>query len=182
MKLKNIFIVFSLFLILGSLYAAQDIAELTLKINWIGIRHGTPNNLDLTATRNSTQEQEITGQFISGFWIEDLLWLSTWHYTTIQCDGLHGPNWSTITWIYIKAWASSPIRVLWNTWNVLISNILDSYTSLHNPIVYIYKPTNNSNLWLANRYQDIPILKVVIPPNTTAWVYKWTIVFTLYME
>jgi len=156
--------------------------ELSLEIEWIWIRHGTPSNLDLWVISYSPQEQEITWQFDSGFWIEDLMWLVSWHYTTIQCNGLSDGNWSIITWIYLQAWNADPIKVLWNTWNVLISSGLIAYKSIYNPLVYIYKPTDPINIWKANKYQDIPTLKVVVPANTTAGTYSWTIVFSLYME
>jgi hypothetical protein len=182
MRIKKISIVFSIIWLLFFwwLYAITDTSEITLKIQWIWVRHGTPNNLNLTATWNASQDQEITWQFGNYFWIEDLLWLSTWHYVTIQCNGLHWPAGHIITWIYLEAWNVNPTKILWNNWNVFISSNLSSYQSIYNPIVYIYKSTNNSNIWLVNKYGDIPIFKVVVPANTTAWTYNGTIIFTLY--
>lgn len=156
--------------------------QLNLEIVWIWIRHGTPNNLNLSATWDALQDQEISWQFADDFWIEDLMWLETWHYTTIQCNWLRNWSWSILTWIYLKAWNSSPIRRFGNTWNVLISNELTSYKSIYNPVVYIYKPTNYINIWKANKYWDIPTIKVAIPANTMPGVYNGTIVFSLYTE
>lgn len=155
---------------------------LSLDVVWIWVRHGTPNNLNLSATWNVSEEQEITGKFLSGFWIEDLLWLASWHYVTIQCDGLRGPLWSIITWIYIKAWNLNPNLVLWISGLVYISNTLNTFQSIYKPLVYIYKTTNYANLWLINRYDDTPTMKVVIPANSTAGTYNGIIAFTLYME
>ena len=138
--------------------------------------------MDLWTILYSGQEQEIMLQFTSGFWVEDLMWLASWHYTTIQCNWLRDGNWSIITWIYLQAWYINPTKILWNTWNVLISSDLITYKSIYNPLVYIYKPTNPINIWKANRYEDIPTLKIVVPANTTAGTYSWTIVFSLYME
>ena len=184
MRIKKIFIISLIFsiLFLGWLYAVNDTSEITLKITWLGIRHGTPDNLNLWTVTYSNFVQEVTWQFNSGFWIEDLLWLATWHYTTVQCDGLYWPNWSIITWVYLKNWNTSPVRLLWNAWNVLISTSLNDYVSIYNPIVYIYKPSSPSNVWLANKYSDKPNIKLLIPSNTTAGDYSWTIVFTLYMN
>jgi len=159
-----------------------DNVQLTLEIKWIWIRHWTPDNLNLWTIPYSIQEQEITWQFTSWFWVEDLLWLATWHYTTIQCDGLYWSDWSIITWVYLKNWNIYPVKLLGNTWSVFISTNLNNYNSIYNPVVYIYKTSAQSNVWLANRYQDIPTIKVIVPPNTTAGDYSWTIVFSLYMN
>lgn len=146
------------------------------------MRHWTPDNLSLWNITYSNQEQEITWVFSDYFWIEDLMWIASWHYTTIQCDWLFGPNWSIITWIYIKAWNLSPVKISWNPWNVLMSNDLLSYKSIYNPLVYIYKTTNNYNIWKANKYWDIPTIKIIVPPETIPGEYTWTITFSLYME
>jgi len=155
---------------------------LSLDIVWMWVRHWTPNNLNLWTVLYSNQEQEITWQFGSGFWVEDLIGMLTWHYTTIQCDWLHGPSWTSITWIYIKAWNINPTLVLWSTWWVYIPNNLNIFQSIYKPLVYIYKSIGISQVWVINRYQDIPIIKVVVPAYTTAGTYNGIIAFTLYME
>jgi len=178
---KRLFVLSMLFGWL-SYFAWGTNIQLNLEIQWIGIRHGTPDNLDLWSIIYSAQEQEVPGQFDNYFWIEDLMWMVTWHYTTIQCDWLYGPDWAVITWIYLKAGNINPVRMMWNTWNVAISSTLSDYQSIYDPIVYFYKPTNITNIWKANKYWDIPSMKIVIPPETVAGDYVWTITFSLYME
>ncbi|MFZ2151047.1 MAG: hypothetical protein WAZ12_01965 [Candidatus Absconditicoccaceae bacterium] len=179
---KRLFLLFALvFCGLFFVFGATNV-QLNLEIEGIGIRHGTPSNLDLGVISYSPQDQEITGQFNSGFWVEDLMGLITGHYTTIQCNGLNDGNGSVITGIYLQAGNASPIKVLGNTGNVLISNDLTAYKSIYNPLVYIYKPTNSANIGKANKYQDTPTLKVIVPANTTAGTYNGTIVFSLYMD
>jgi hypothetical protein len=162
--------------------ATERTSEITFEIKWIGIRHGTPDNLNLGTIQYSAQVQEITWKFAKYFWVEDLMWFKTGHYTTIQCNWLYGPTWAIITWIYLMAWSPVPERIFGVTWNVLISSTLNSFQSIYSPLVYIYKPTNNSNFWLANRYGDEPIIKIVVPPNQIAGTYRWIIMFTLYMD
>lgn len=162
------------------LFALNEEWTISLEITWFGIRHGTPWNLDLWSVEVSWSIQELSGQFQDFFWIEDLLWRMTWHYTTVQCNGLYWPSNSLITWIYLKAWNIVPQLILWLSWNVSVQNSLSDYVSIYKPIVYIYKTTQASNIWLANKYWDIPWIKVVIPPYSSAWNYNWTIVFSLY--
>jgi hypothetical protein len=184
MNIKRIFGV-SLIIWLFSIYfvfALDRTSEITFEIKWIGIRHGTPDNLNLGTIQYSNQAQEITWKFGKYFWVEDLMWLRTGHYTTIQCDWLYGPTGAVITWIYLMAWNPVPERIFGVTWNVLISTTLNSFQSIYKPLVYIYKPTSGSNFWLANRYGDEPIIKIVVPPNPTAGTYRWIIMFTLYMD
>lgn len=173
-------ILFFVLLIWLSFFVLWADLQLNLEIKWIWIRHWTPTNLNLWTIQYSNQEQEITWKFIDYFWLEDRMGLSTWHYTTIQCNWLYWPTWSTITWIYMKAWNINPLRILWNTWNVLIYNNLTGYQSIYNPLVYIYKATDNVNAWKANKYWDNPYIKIIIPPYTSPWTYNWTIVFSLY--
>ena len=180
-KIKRIFLLSILFVCVY-IFVAWEIVQLNLEIKWIGIRHGTPPNLSLWAINYSDQPQEVNASFGDYFWIEDLMWLVTWHYTTIQCDGLIGPSSYLITGVYLMAWETSPIKILWNTGNVLISNSLATYYSIYNPIVYIYKPTNPINVGKANKYWDIPDIKIVIPPNAPAGSYNGTIVFSLYLN
>jgi len=154
----------------------------SLEIQGIGIRHGTPENFNLWVLNTSGQEQYISGQFTDYFWIEDLEWYSTGHYTTIQCDGVHWPSWYIITWVYLKAGNTTPTLIQWlaNT-NILIWTWLHDYASIYSPMTYIYKPTNNTNAWIANKYWDKPRLKITIPAYAPPGTYSGTIVFSLYM-
>ena len=153
---------------------------LQLEITSIGIRHGTPNNANLWALSTSTSDQEFSWQFSDYFWIEDLQWDITGHYTTIQCDGVYGPVGNKLTWVYLKAGNTTPTLIQWLTWNVLIATGLYDYASILNPMTYIYEPTDIQNAWLANRYWDRPRLKIVIPAYAPPWSYSGTIVFSFY--
>lgn len=153
---------------------------LTLNIVGLGIRHGTPNNINLWIPLTSSSDQEISGQFDGAFRVEDLLWLMTGHYTTIQCDGVRWLLGNILTWVYLKAGNSDPTLLLWLSGNVRIGTSLLDYTSIISPVTYIYKPTDSANLWLANKYWDIPWLKILIPGDTPAGTYSGTIVFSFY--
>ncbi len=153
----------------------------TLAIKWVGIRHGTPDNINLWTLITSTGNQEISGQFNDYFWIEDLEWYVTGHYTTIQCDGVHGPGWYTLTWVYLKAGNMMPTLISWNPSNVLISSVFSNYYSIYSPATYLYKTTWPGNAGNANRYWDKPLLKIDIPAYTPPGIYSGTIVFSFYM-
>lgn len=182
---KNIFlwIVWILFLSFSWLFFfvfAID-ATLSFKIVWSGIRHGTPNNVNLWMPIASLSDQEISGQFTDDFRVEDLEWYITGHYTTIQCDGVYGSAWNKLTWVYLKADDTNPTLVQWISGNVFISNELTTYTSILNPVTYIYKSTNSNNLWIWNKYWDTPWLKIAIPGWTPSGTYSGTIVFSFYI-
>lgn len=183
MKSKNIFLYacIILFFIFWLFVFGADI-QLSFEIKWLWIRHWTPNNINLWTIQYSNQLQDITWKFSDYFWVEDLMWLKTWHYTTIQCDWLYGPTWSIITWIYFKVENVVPTKIMWKTWEVYISDDLIDYKSIYEPLVYIYKINSVLNWWKANKYWDMPYVKVVIPPYTTPWTYNWTIIFSLYMN
>ncbi|MCF7834752.1 hypothetical protein K9M48_01715 [Candidatus Gracilibacteria bacterium] len=162
------------------LFALNEEGTISLEITGFGIRHGTPGNLDLGSVEVSGSIQELSGQFQDFFWIEDLLGRMTGHYTTVQCNGLYGPSNSLITGIYLKAGNIVPQLILGLSGNVSVQNSLSDYVSIYKPIVYIYKTTQASNIGLANKYGDIPWIKVVIPPYSSAGNYNGTIVFSLY--
>ena len=164
-----------------STFASLEKWAITLRIIGVGIRHGTPNNINLWTPIVSSGDQEISGQFNGNFWVEDLEWYSTGHYTTVQCDGVYWSAGNRLTWIYLKAGGTSPVLLEWATGNVLINTWLDNYISIFTPVTYIYKPTNINNRWIANRYWDSPRLKIVIPGWSPAGTYSGTIVFSLYM-
>ncbi len=170
-----------LWLWVSSIYAFSSTATLSLEIRGLGIRHGTPKNIDFWVLPSaSPSDQYLDGHFDSEFWIEDLLWSMTGHYTTIQCDGVHGSLWNTLTGVYLKAGNLSPTLLLWASGNVLISSSLQDYTSIIAPVVYIYKPTDVANAGLGNKYWDIPRLRILIPAGTPSGTYSGTIIFTLY--
>lgn len=162
-------------------FASIDQWTLSFSVIWIWIRHGTPNNINLWTPISSLSNQEISGQFTDNFWVEDLQWYVTGHYTTIQCDGVYGSAGNKLTWVYLKAGNTAPVLIQWLTGNVFISTALTNYTNIITPVTYIYKPTNLTNIWIVNKYWDKPWLKIMIPGWTPPGTYSGTIVFSLYM-
>ena len=154
---------------------------LTLQIVGFGIRHGTPNNVNLWLPTTSGSDQEISWKFNGDFWIEDLQWYITGHYTTVQCDGVYGSAGNKLTGVFLKAGNTTPTLIQWSPGSVHISTWLLDYTSINTPVTYIYKSTDIQNAWLANRYWDTPRLKILIPGWTPPGTYTGTIVFSLYM-
>jgi len=161
-------------------FAWSEQATVTFTIKGIGIRHGTPNNVNLWTPTTSSSDQEISWQFTDNFRIEDLQGYITGHYTTIQCDGIYGSAGNTLTGIYLKAGNSSPTLSWWITGNVHISTELTNYVSILTPVTYLYKPTDIINQSLINTYGDNPWLKIIIPGETPPGTYSGTIVFSLY--
>lgn len=164
---------------------AQSTAQgiISLKITWLGIRHGTPENFPIWTITASPSDQEISWHFTDYFRVEDIQWYATWHYTTIQCDGIYGPSNTKLTWIEIKAGNTNPELIMGLTWpNVQINTLLANYTNILEPVTYIYKETNTNHAWIVNKYGDKPRLKILIPPAAPAGIYSGTIVFSFYMN
>ena len=156
---------------------------ITFKITWIWIRHGTPDNMNLGTISASTNDQEISWQFTDTFWVEDIEWYITGHYTTIQCAGVYGPNNAILTWVELMAGNTEPELLMGITGtNVFINPMLHTYTSITKPVTYIYKTTDTNNIWIVNKYGDKPWLKILIPPTSPAGIYSGTIVFSFYMN
>lgn len=162
-------------------FAWNSVWIISLAIVWVGIRHGTPNNVNLWTPITSVSQQEIIWQFDDNFWVEDLQGYITGHYTTIQCDGIYGPAGTKLTGVFLKAWNTSPILMQWSIGNVFIASGLADYVNILTPITYIYKPTDPSNVWRLNQYGDKPRLKIIIPAYSPPGNYSGTIVFSLYM-
>lgn len=186
-RTKNIFLWILIVLLWWTLFSAiaQNIEQwsLTLEIKGMGIRHGTPENLYLWNIVSSLSDQYISGHFTDYFRVEDIEWYITGHYTTIQCDGVYGPNGFILTGVDLMAGNSSPELIMWATGpNVSINSVLSSYTSILEPITYIYKNTASNNAGIVNRYGDKPWLRILIPPTAPSGIYSGTIVFSFYME
>jgi len=182
---KKIFFWISLAVVLWCIYSVFAQGEqwiVSLEIIGRGIRHGTPENFTLWTITSSPGDQYISGHFTDPFRVEDIEGYITGHYTTIQCDGVYGPYDYVLTGVELMAENSDPELLMWLTGpNVSINSALTTYTSIIEPITYIYKTTNTNNVWIVNRYGDKPWLKILIPPTAPAGVYSGTIVFSFYM-
>lgn len=156
--------------------------KVSLEISGLGVRHGTPNDVNLWTLSVASYDQEFSGQFTQPFWIEDLQWNITGHYTTIQCDGIYWPNGYIITWVYFKSESLTPTLLQWIPGHVAIYSAFSNYTSILHPLTYMYKPTDVFNGGLTNKYGDMPWFKVLIPANAPAGSYSGTITFSFYMD
>ncbi len=184
---KKIFLLLCIFVFSTFSYIvlAQNINQwdVTMRITWLGIRHGTPENFPIWVVSASPTDQEVSWQFIEPFWVEDIQGYITGHYTTIQCDGIYGPAMTKLTWIELKAGTMTPELLMGTTWpNVAINPALSIYQNITEPITYIYKDTDITNAGIVNKYGDKPWIKILIPTATPPGVYSGTIVFSFYME
>jgi len=172
----------NIFYLSYAFFVQADEWIISLEITGLGIRHGTPENFSFWTVAASLSDQYISGQFTEPFWVEDIEWYITGHYTTIQCAGVYGPN-HVLTWVEFMAGNTTPELLMWLTWtNVYINPLLSTYTNIIEPVTYIYKETNINNAWLVNKYWDKPRLKILIPPAAPSGVYSGTIIFSFYME
>lgn len=165
-------------IIFGYVFAqSTSHGELSLKIIWNGLIIGTPANLSLWTVSPWTTVQKTFDDY---FWLEDLRGISTGHYTTIQCDGLYGPNGYVITWVQM-IWPNV-VLIGWLTNQTTIYSNLSSRTDVTTPQLYLYRNNNidTSTLGFTNRYGNKPSIKVSIPSNAPVGSYKWKITYTLY--
>jgi len=135
----------------------------------------TPANLNLWSV-NPWDTIEIN--FDDYFWVEDLRWTNTGHYTTIQCDWLYGPSNFVITWLQLS-WATVEM-IDWRTNNTLIYSNLSDRTDITDPTLYLYRNNDLSNNWAINRYWNKPAIRVFVPEDAPAGSYKGKITYTLY--
>lgn len=148
---------------------------LSLAILWDGLIIGTPANISLGSV-NPGGTVETT--FDDYFWIEDLRWTSTGHYTTIQCDGLYGPGGYVIT----------GVQMIWSLVDLIrgLSNQTKIYSNLSTrkditiPQLYLYRNNNWTDPGFMNRYWNKPSIRVSVPSNAPVGSYKWKITYTLY--
>ncbi|MFA7298354.1 MAG: hypothetical protein WC010_01790 [Candidatus Absconditabacterales bacterium] len=160
-------------------YAATAIVS--LEVTGIGIRHGTPANVNLGTIIASPGDQEFSGQFSNYFRVDDMQGYITGYYTTIQCDGIYGSTGNKLTGVYLKAGNIIPEYIQGITGNhILINSILSTYTNILLPITYLYKETHIDNKGLINKYGDKPWIKIFIPGGTPPGSYSGTIVFSFY--
>lgn len=135
----------------------------------------TPENLNIWSV-SPWNDKEVN--FTDYFWIEDLRWTNTGHYTTIQCDWLYGPSDAIITWVQLS-WATVDM-IAGKPNNTLIYSNLSSRTDVTEPKLYLYRNNNVSNNWAINRYWNKPAIKITVPSWVPAGSYKWKITYTLY--
>lgn len=155
-------------------FASEDsLLTVELSSRWLII--WTPANLSLWSV---TPWSTIETNFSDYFWVEDLRWTNTWHYTTIQCDGLYGPSGAMITGVELSGAVVD--LVAWLANNTLIYSNLINWTDITEPKLYLYRNNDISNGWKINRYGNKPAIKVTVPSDVPAGSYKGKITYTLY--
>jgi hypothetical protein len=161
--------------VLFSFVLAQYTQEVQVQIFWKGLVIWTPSNISLgTVTAWSTVEKT----FDDYFWVEDLRWVNTWYYTTVQCDGLYWPDNFIITGVQLS-W--NLVELLqWNGNQTDIYSNLDSWTDITTPQLYFYKNDNVPLNYHGNKYWNKPSIRISIPNNAPAGTYRWKITYTLY--
>ena len=188
MKLSPIGIVKYCYLIIVfiiSFFVFQTFAwtwEIQLKVEILGwwLSIWSPANFNFGSITSSPDDQIITGQFGTAFWLEDLNWNDNWYYTTIQCKWLKSAWWDTLTGIYFKK--NNLFKILWSdNPRIQLQNVFSDYYLINKPIVYIYR-NPAPNYWTISLYWDIPFIKIFIPWYTPTWVYTWTITYTLFVN
>lgn len=148
--------------------------RLTFTLNSLWVIIWTPDNLDIWSVNTWT----FVNKYFSGyFWVKDLRWSNTGHYTTIQMNGLFGPNNSVITGI--KLFANSPVLIEWQANNAQLNSIFNDWVDITDPVLFFYK-NDNMNNWYLNKYWVIPSIRIWVPNDVSPWNYKWKITYTLY--
>ena len=173
------------FLIALSLLAcifATSFADNTVSVqilwNWLVI--GTPWSVNLW-TINAWSDRSYTFTWENFYWIRDLRWYYTWHYTTIQCDGLYQTNWSNIiTWVRLHS--TQWILSWWLPNQTTINQALQdsNWLDITEPQLYFYRNDWWHSWWVTNLYIDYPTITISVPSGTPSWTYRWRITYTLY--
>lgn len=171
-------IVLSLLACFFSTSFASNMVSVQIVWNWLVI--GTPWAVHVW-TLSAWNSWSYTFSWPNFFWIRDLRWLSQWHYTTIQCDGLYRVWWDwVITGVMLKAtaWQLS----WWLANQTKINAALQSWEWLDitEPVLYFYRNDGWHNSGVTNRYIDYPTITVNVPSWTPSGTYKWRITYTLY--
>lgn len=176
MKKVFLFVSLSLFILFPfALAQTQKVAEVQLTILKYGLVIWTPANLNLGSVLPWNQVEKTFDDY---FWVEDLRGSDIGYYTTIQCDGLYGPDNFVITWIQLL-WNSIEFLAWVENQTLLYSN-LSSWTDITQPQLYFYKIDNTPLNYHINKYWNKPSIRAFIPNDAPAGDYKWKITYTLY--
>lgn len=158
---------------------ADNIVSVQISGNWLVI--GTPGAVSLGTISNWWGTLSHTFSWDEYFWIRDLRWFYTWHYTTIQCDWLYQAGWNwVITWVLFKSTAGTLLWWLAN--GTTINSALQQWdgADITEPKLYFYRNDGWHSGWVTNIYIDYPTISVTVPAGTPAWTYRWAITYTLY--
>jgi hypothetical protein len=173
MKNKFVFFVFCSLVFVWVVLGTESQVSITLSARWLFV--WTPANLNLWSV---SPGGTVEVNFDDYFWVEDLRWTSTGHYTTIQCDGLYWSNNYIITGVQLSWINVEMIAGISNS--TLIYSNLNSRTDITQPQLYLYRNNSSSNNWVINRYGNKPSIRVFVPEYAPVGTYKWKITYTLY--
>ncbi|HPC34097.1 MAG TPA: hypothetical protein PLP73_00400 [Candidatus Absconditabacterales bacterium] len=174
MKKSFLFVFLSLFALVG-ISLAQIQKEVHVEISGLGLVIGTPSNISLGSVSAGTTVEKTFNNY---FWVEDLRGVNTGYYTTIQCDGLYGPDNFIITGVQLSG---NLVELLQGNGNQTdIYSNLDSWTDITTPQLYFYKNDNVPLNYHGNKYGNKPSIRISIPNNAPAGTYKGKITYTLY--
>ena len=131
MKKSFLFVFLSLFALVW-ISLAQIQKEVHVEISWLGLVIWTPSNISLGSVSAWTTVEKTFNNY---FWVEDLRWVNTWYYTTIQCDGLYWPDNFIITGVQLS-W--NLVELLqWNGNQTDIYSNLDSWTDITSTTIFL---------------------------------------------
>lgn len=177
---KYILSILLLFAIVSTYVFANVSSLVSVQVsgNWLVI--GTPWAVNLW-TFAPWEMKTYTFSWANFFWIRDLRWLSQWHYTTIQCDGLYRVWWGwVITGVMLKTTAWELSWWLANQTKINLALQQWEWLDITEPKLYFYRNDGWHNGGVTNRYIDYPTITVYVPSWTPSWTYKWRITYTLY--
>lgn len=164
-------VVLCLFLAWFVFWASSKIS-INLNSRWLII--WTPENLNIWIANPGTT---IERNFSTNFWIRDLRWTDTGHYTTIQCDGLYWPDDAVITWVQLS-WSNVELMAGKPNDTYVYSN-LNTWTDITTPKLFLYR-NNVVSGGAINKFWIKPSIKINVPIDVPVGMYKWKITYTLY--
>lgn len=173
-RIKYIIFLFCLALCFVFVLSYDNQAKVSISIlgKWLVI--WTPNNLDLWSVFTGSI---LIYTFDDYFWIDDMRWYFTWHYTTVQLNGLYGPSESVITGIELKA--NNLDLLNWRENSTLINVDISNWLDITTPKLFFYRNTDLNN-WVINRYGTMPSIRITVPDDAQTGIYRWKIIYTLY--
>ena len=164
-------------------------AQIILSVEkWILRIWNTDSILNLWEVNVSNNAQLLSWSFwANSFWVEDMKWLESWYYTTIQVTDLawtvagHTISASNVS---LKTENAIPSYISWATVNdsqVIFWEWIKSWHSGSWAVNYFMREnTSTANAWRVWKWWDNLQIKVNIPAHTPYDTYRWTITYTLY--